>query len=96
MLKIVCVKNFSWFKIFAACLICEILLTVDDYNMDKRLELSKHVSQVKLTATLWLSGIVVDRTFTLGGVDMCARLFVDRCCVNAFIHVLNFRDWSQP
>ena len=36
-------KNVSWFKIFAACLICEILLTVDSYNMDKRLELSKHV-----------------------------------------------------
>ena len=38
-------KNFSWFKIFAACLICEVLLTVDGYNMDIRLELSKHVLQ---------------------------------------------------
>ena len=53
-------------------------------------------SQVKLTAMLWLSEIVVDRTFTLGGVDMCARLFVGHCCVNVFTCVLNFRDWSQP
>ena len=36
------------------------------------------------------SGIVVDRTFALGGADMCARLFVDHCCVNVSIRVLNF------
>ena len=23
-------------------------------------------------------------------------IFVDHCCVNVFIHVLNFRGWSQP
>ena len=36
---------------------------------------------------LWLSGVVVDRIFTPGGVDMRARLFVDRRHVNVFIRV---------
>ena len=30
---------------------------------------------------LWLSGAVVDQTFTQGGVDMRARLFADCQCV---------------
>ena len=43
-----------------------------------------------MAVTLWLSGIVVDRTFTLRGVDVRARLFVDRHCINVSIRVLNF------
>ena len=42
------------------------------------------------------SRLVVDWTFTSGGVDVHARLFVDHRCVNVFICVLNFRGWSQP
>ena len=53
-------------------------------------------NQVSLVVTLWLSGVVVDRTFTPGGVDVCACLFVDHCCINVFIRVFNFRGWSQP
>ena len=34
--------------------------------------------------------------FTSGGVDMHVHLFIDHCCVNVFICVLNFRGWSQP
>ena len=30
------------------------------------------------------------------GVDICACLFVDHCCVQVFIRVLNFHGWSQP
>ena len=46
--------------------------------------------------TLWLSGVVVDRTFTSGGVDVRAQsLFVDHRRVNVSIHMLNFRGWSQ-
>ena len=52
-------------------------------------------SQLSLVVTLWLSGVVVDRTFTPGGVDVRARLFVDHRCVNVFIRVFNFRGWSQ-
>ena len=44
---------------------------------------------------LWLSGVVVDRTFTPGGVDVRTRLFVDLRRVNVFIRVLNFRGWSH-
>ena len=38
------------------------------------------------------SFLVINRTFTLGGVDGRARLFIDHRCVNVFIHVLNFPD----
>ena len=42
------------------------------------------------------SRLVVDQTFTLGGVDVRTHFIVDHCCVNVFIRVLNFRSWSQP
>ena len=38
------------------------------------------------------SFLVIDWTFTLGGVDGRACLFIDHCCVNVFIRVLNFPD----
>ena len=38
---------------------------------------SRLESQVSLAVTLWLSGVVVDLTFTPGGVDVRARLFVN-------------------
>ena len=47
-------------------------------------------SRVKLAVTLWLSGIVIDWTFTLGSVDVRARLFVGHCRINN--HVLIFRS----
>ena len=43
-----------------------------------------------LVVTLWLSGVVVDWMFISGGADVCACLFVDHCCVNVSIRVLNF------
>ena len=53
--------------------------------------------QISLAVTLWLSGVVVDWTFTPGGVDMHAHLFVYLLitATYAFIRVLNFRSWSQ-
>ena len=45
---------------------------------------------------LWLSGVVVDRTFTTGGVDVRAHLFVDHRHVNVSICVLNFHGLFQP
>ena len=47
-------------------------------------------SQLSLAVMLWLSGVVVDRTFTLGGVDMSARLFVDHRHINALVCMLKF------
>ena len=35
---------------------------------------------------LWLLGVVIDRTLTSGGVDICAQLFIDRRRVNVFIY----------
>ena len=40
MLKIVCVKNYRVGKFSRFRSICEFILTVDNYNMDKRLESS--------------------------------------------------------
>ena len=45
---------------------------------------------------LRLSGVVVDLTFTAGGVDVHERLIVDLHYINAFIHVLYFHSWSEP
>ena len=63
--------------------------------MDKRLVYYQVSGEPAMVVTLWLSAGVVDRTFSLGGVDVHARLFVYHYCENAFIRVLNFRDWSQ-
>ena len=54
------------------------------------------VSGEPVIVILWLSGVVIDQTFTLGGVDMCTHLFIDHRCINVFIHILNFCGWSQP
>ena len=50
---------------------------------------------LSLAVMLWLSGVVVDWTFTSGGVDVRAHLLVAHRCVHVFIHVLIFRGWSQ-
>ena len=60
--------------------------------MDECLELSNHLvhyleSQLLLVVTLWLSGVVIDWMFTLGGVDMRVRLFVDHHCIKFVIRV---------
>ena len=41
----------------------EILSTVDGCNINRY--------QVSLAVILWLSGVVVDQAFILGGVDVC-------------------------
>ena len=69
-------------------------LTVDGYNMDERLERPSvwyttwyQESQVSLAVTLWMSGVVVDSTFTLEGVDVLARLFTRH--VNVFSRLVS-------
>ena len=51
---------------------------------------------MSLVVTLWLSGVVIDWTFTSGGVDIGTHLFIDHCCVHVFIRMLNFHGRSQP
>ena len=63
--------------------------------MDECLELSNHLvhyleSQLSLVVMLWLSGVVIDRTFSSGGVDMRARLFVDHRCIKFFCSCVEF------
>ena len=68
---------------------------VDSYNVDECL-INNHVpGEVSLVVTLWLSGVVLDRTFTSGDVDVRGCLFVDNCLVNVFIRVLNFHGLSH-
>ena len=37
--------------------------------------------------------VVVSRTFTLKGVDMCARLFID--CQQSYVYILNCSSLKQ-
>ena len=62
------------------CLFHDICLVVDERL--ERSSLLPGIERVSLPVTLWLSGIVVDWTFTSEGVDVHARLFVDHHRVN--------------
>ena len=46
-----------------------------------------------------LTVVVVNRTFTSGrgggGVDMCARLFIDQQCVKSYVYMLNCSSLKQ-
>ena len=49
---------------------------------------------------LWLSRVVVNRTFTPGGVDARTRLFVDHCCIIVIFavglnHEISKISWSM-
>ena len=62
MLKIIRIKNFVVHSIRKN------FLMVDGYNMNE--------NQVSLAVTLWLSRVVVDRTFTSGGLDVCTQAYL--------------------
>ena len=89
-IKKFCVDKFSRF-----------FLTVDGYIMDEPLECSLCLVYYHVLGELAMadcnsvavrsSQLVVDRTFTSGGVDVRAHFIVDHCCVNVFTRVLNFR-----
>ena len=55
---------------------------VDSYIMNECLERSCRLvyypveSQLLLVVTVWLSGVVIDWTFTLGGVDVSAHTYL--------------------
>ena len=67
---------------FRGLFIPQNFLMVDSYMMDKRLERSCRLvyypveSQLSLVVTVWLSGVVIDWTFTLGGVDVSAHTYL--------------------
>ena len=55
-------------------------LMVDSYTMYECLECScclvyYQESQLSLVVTLWLSGIVIDQPFALGGVDVSVHTY---------------------
>ena len=49
-------------------------LTVDDHNMDKRLESSWHLVYYQVSGEPGIA-VVVDRTFTSGSVDLHAQAY---------------------
>ena len=49
------------------CSIHEFFLMFDHYNMDE--------NQVSVAVTLWLSGVVIDQTFTSGSVDVRTQAY---------------------
>ena len=91
--KMFCGVNFSQF-----CSILIIFITVDDYNRDKVPGAFLAFNTTRYWKSLVLLVVVVNGIFTLGewGVDFHARLFIDYCRIIFFVHMLNFRCWSQP
>ena len=51
---------------------------VDSYMMERSCRLVYYPveSQLSLVVTVWLSGVVIDWTFTLGGVDVSAHTYL--------------------
>ena len=52
--------------------------------MDERLESSWHLVYYQVQESQGSLAVVVDLTFTMGSVDLCASLFIDHCCVILF------------
>ena len=78
-----CVKNFRGVKFSRFRLIRKKILTVDGYNVDECLESLVYMYYQVLKSQVLLY-IVVDRTFTSGGVDLSAHLFIDHHHVSFF------------
>ena len=68
-LKIIRVKNFGVDKFSRFRSIRKIFLTVNGYNLDEHLESSERLVYYQVTGEPGILAVVVDRTFTMGGVD---------------------------
>ena len=88
MLKIIRVKIFHVVKFSQSRSIREIFLTVDDYNMDKRLESSWGlVYSTRYQESQGSLTVVINRTFNSGSVDLRTSLFTDHRRVILFSRV---------
>ena len=87
MLKIICVKNFRGVKFLQFHSIRKIFLKVDGYNKDERLEQPSIWSTTRYQESQVSLAVVIDWTFTSGGMDICTRLCIDTmhsihsCCI---------------
>ena len=91
MLKIIRVKIFHVVKFSQSRSIREIFLTVDDYNMDKRLESSWGlVYSTRYQESQGSLTVVINRTFNSGSVDLRTSLFTDHRRVILFFVCLIF------
>ena len=89
-LKIICVRIFR-FKFSRFRSIHELFITVDDCNMDERLESSWHlVYSTRYQESQGSLAVVVDRTFNSGSVDLRTSLITDHHCVILFFACLIF------
>ena len=66
-LKIIHIKKFCGFKFSWFVPSTNFFLMFDHYNMDE--------NQVSVAVTLWLSGVVIDQTFTSGSVDVRTQAY---------------------
>lgn len=73
-LKISCLKKFL-VKFSRFCLIHKIFLMVGDCNMDKCLASSWCSVYYRYQKSQGSLAVVVDRTFTSGGVELCVQAF---------------------
>ena len=75
-LKIIRVKNFRVIKFLQFRSIREIFLTVDDYNMDERLESSWRLVYYQVSGEPGIAGCSHRSDIYLGGVWTCARKLI--------------------
>ena len=95
-LKIICVQIFRVVKISRFRPICEIFLTVADYNMDKRLKISYCLVYYQVSGEPRIAGCTSIWHLPRGGWT-CTRKLIhwsSPCKFN--FRVLKFRGWSRP
>ena len=71
-------------------LIRKIILMVDNCNMDEHLESCWRLVYYQVSGEPRIAPVVVDQTFTLGSVDLCASLFIDHHRIILFFACLIF------
>ena len=89
-LKIIRVKNFHVVKFSRSRSIREIFLTVDDCNMNERLESSLCLVYCQVSGEPGIVSVIVDWTFNSGSVDLLASLFTESSPRNFFFACLIF------
>ena len=88
MLKVIRMKNFPGVKFLWFRSICEKFLTVDDCNMDKRLENSCHLVCYQVSGEPESCRLDI----YLGGCGVLIHWLLPR---NLIFRLLNFRSWSR-
>ena len=94
-LKIICVKIFRVVKFSRSHLIHKIFLTVDDCNMDKRLESSWCLVNYQVSGEPGITRCSCQLDIYLGECGLVRKLIRWSSPRNFIFHVFNFRGWSR-